>query len=94
MGYERDSDSYCNLCARDNPQNINKENWILTILRTSGEKSDDCVIKISQNSEKSPGDNEETYCHLNSSEKPTSNTGEKKFLKEQNNEKSLRSART
>ena len=41
--------------------------------RTSGDHAYHSIIKIDQNTEKSPGDIEETCYHSNSSERPSTN---------------------
>ena len=43
--------------------------------RTNCDHPNDCIIKIDQNTEKSPGNL--TCCHSNSSEKPSGNAGVK-----------------
>ena len=48
--------------------------------RTSGKHLNYSIIKIAQNAEESPGD-EETCCHSNSGEKPSANAGVKNSKK-------------
>ena len=48
-------DTYCNWCARNNPQMLGKGIGRLRNQRTSGDHPDNSIIKIGQNTEKSPG---------------------------------------
>ena len=52
--------------------------------KVSGDHPNYCIIEISQNTEKSPGDLKRC-CHSNSSEKPSANTGVKNSQKRTNN---------
>ena len=55
MEYEVNGDTNYNWCAWNNPQRISKRTGRLGNKRTSGDDPD-YGIKISQNTEKSPGD--------------------------------------
>ena len=56
MEHKRDSDTNCNWCTHNYPQKIGKGTWRLRNRTTSGDNSDYSIIKIGQNTEKSPGD--------------------------------------
>ena len=56
MEHEDDSVTSCNWCTWNNPQKINKGTRWLRNKKTSGDHSNYSIIKISQNTEKSPGD--------------------------------------
>ena len=56
MDHESASDSNCYLCAQNNPQRLDKGTIRLRNQRTSEDHSDYSIIKIGQNTEKSPGD--------------------------------------
>ena len=56
MEHEGDSDSSCNWCAWYNPQRIGKETGRLGNKRTSGDQPNYSIIKIGQNTAKSPRD--------------------------------------
>ena len=58
-------------------QRIDKGTGQLGNKRTSEDHPNNSVFKISQNTEKSPGNLQETCCHSNSSEKPSANAGVK-----------------
>ena len=53
MKHENDGDNWC---AQNNPQRLGKGTERLRNQRTSGDHPDYSIIKISQNTEKSPGD--------------------------------------
>ena len=55
MEHEDDSNTNCNWCSWSNPQRIGKGTGRLGNKRTSGDHSDNSIIKISQNTEKSHG---------------------------------------
>ena len=56
MEHEGDSDTNYDWCARNNPQRLDKGTGRRRNQRTSEDHPDDCIIKFSQNTEKSPGD--------------------------------------
>ena len=75
-------DTHCNWQARNNPQGIGRGTGKLGNKKTKGDHPDNSIIIIGQNTEKSPGDLrrlEETCCHSNSNENPTTNTSVKNF---------------
>ena len=55
MEHEGDGDTNCNWCTQNNPQRIDKETERLKNKR-SGNNTDYSIIKIDQNTKKSPGD--------------------------------------
>ena len=71
MEHESDGDTNCKWYARGNLRRIGKETGGLWNKRTSGHHPDYSIIKIGQNIEKNP------CCHLNSTEKQSSNAGVK-----------------
>ena len=56
MEHESDGDANCNWCAQNNPQRVGKGTGRFGYKRTSGSHPDCSIIKIGQNTEKSPGD--------------------------------------
>ena len=70
---EHESDVYTNhdWCSWYSHQRINKGTGGLRNKKTSGDHSNYCIIEISQNTEESPGDIEETCCHSDSRERPS-----------------------
>ena len=56
MEHEGDGDTNCNWCTWNNPQRIGKGTGRLGNNRTSGDHQDYSIIKIGQNTEKSPED--------------------------------------
>ena len=56
MEHAGDGDTNCNWSALKNRQRIIKGTWRLENERTTGDYPDRSIIKISQNTEKSPGD--------------------------------------
>ena len=56
MEHEGDSDTSCNWSSWNNPEKIGKETGKVGNKRTRGDHPDDSIIKIDQNTEKSPGD--------------------------------------
>ena len=56
MEHERNGYTNCNWCIRNDPERIGKGTERLGNKMTSREHSDYCITKISQNTEKSPGD--------------------------------------
>ena len=56
LKHEGDGDINCNCYARNNPQRFHKETRIFRNQRTSRDHPDYSIIKISQNTENSPGD--------------------------------------
>ena len=76
MEHEDDRNTNCNWCAQNNPQRIIKGTGRLENQRTSGDHPTYSIIEISQNTEKSPGD-EVTCCHSNSRGKRSGNAGVK-----------------
>ena len=55
MEHESDGDTNCNSCARYSYQRIGAGNGVLRNKRTSADHPNYCIIKIDQNTEKSPG---------------------------------------
>ena len=55
MEHEGDSDTTCNWCTWNNLQKTDKETGRLENKRTSRDHPNYSIIKIDQNSEKSPG---------------------------------------
>ena len=56
MEHESDGDTNCNWCTRYCHQRISTGTWRLGSNRTSGDHPNNSIIKIRQNTEKSPGD--------------------------------------
>ena len=56
MEHEGDRDTNCNWCAQNNSQTLDKGTERLRNQRTSSDCSDNSIIKIGQNTEKSTGD--------------------------------------
>ena len=56
MEHESDGNTNCNWCARYSHQKIGTGTGGLGNKRTSGDHPNDNIIKIGQNTEKSPGD--------------------------------------
>ena len=56
MEHEDNGCTNCGWCTWDNPQRINEETGRLGNKRTSRDNPDYGIIKIGQNTEKSPGD--------------------------------------
>ena len=56
MGHEGDGDANCSWCSRNNLQRIGKRTERRGNQRTSGDQPDYNIIKISQNTEKTPRD--------------------------------------
>ena len=56
MENESDDDTNCNWCTWYSHQQIDKRTGGLKNKRTSGDHPNDSIIKIGQNTEKSPGD--------------------------------------
>ena len=56
MDHESDGDTNGNWYARNNPHRLSEETGRIRYERTSGDPPDYIIIKISQNTEKSPGD--------------------------------------
>ena len=54
--YEIDGNTNCNWCTWNNPQRIDKGTGGVGNKRMSGDHPNYCIIKIGQNTEKSPGD--------------------------------------
>ena len=77
MEHEGGGDTSCNWCTRYNCQRLGNK-------RTSGDYSNYSIIKIDQNTEKSPGNL--TCCHSNSSGKPTVKAGVKNSQRSNNND--------
>ena len=74
MEYESDNYTYCNWCSWYSHQRIGTRTGGLGNSRISGDHSNYCIIEISQNTEKSPG---ETWGLSDSSERPSANTDAK-----------------
>ena len=55
MEYEADGNTNCKWCTWNNPKTIGKGTGRLRNKRTSGDHRDYKIIKIGQNTEKSPG---------------------------------------
>ena len=84
MEHEDDGDTSCNLNTRYSHKRIDKGTGRLGNKRASGDCSNDNIIKISQNTEKSPGDLrrlKETCYHPNTGGKPSANAGVKNSQK-------------
>ena len=65
MEHESNGDTNRNWCTRYSHQRIGRRNGGLGDKRMSGDHSNDSIIKIGQNTEKSPGDLRRlavTYC--------------------------------
>ena len=56
MKHKGDDYSYCNWCARCRHQRIGKRTGRLGNKKTGGDHPNYSIIKIGQNTEKSPGD--------------------------------------
>ena len=56
MEHKGDGDTSCNWCTWNNPQRLVIGTGRLRNQRTCGDHPDNSIIKISQNTEKSPGD--------------------------------------
>ena len=56
MEHEGDSDTNCNWCTWNNPKRIGTGTGGLGNKRKNGDYSDNSIIRINQNTEKSPGD--------------------------------------
>ena len=56
MEHKRNGDSNCNWCTWKNPQRNGVENGRLENKRTNTDFTDNRIIKIDSNTEKSPGD--------------------------------------
>ena len=69
MEHEGDSDTDCSGCTWNNPQMNGVGTGSLGNRKTSEDFSDNSIIKIAQNTEKSPLSLEKTWCLLNSIEK-------------------------
>ena len=54
MEHESDVGTHCNWCSWNHPQRVGKETGILGNTRTSGHHQNFNIIKIGQNTEKSP----------------------------------------
>ena len=74
------TDTNCNWHAMNYPQRIGKETGRIGNKRTIGNHPHNSSVEIGQNTEKSPED-EETFCHSKSGEKPPANTGMKNSQK-------------
>ena len=80
MEHEDDSDTNCGRCTWDDLQRISKGNGGLRNKRTSRVHPDYSIIKIGQNTEKSPGDLRKlsvSQTPANTGVKPSANTGVK-----------------
>ena len=56
MEYEGDGNTNCNWCAWNNPQRLGKGTRRFVSKKTVGDHPDYSIIKIGQNTEKSPAD--------------------------------------
>ena len=56
MEHENDGDTNCNWCSRYSHQKISRRTGGLGSKRTSGDHPNNSIIKIGQNTEKSPRD--------------------------------------
>ena len=56
MDHESGGDTHCNWCTWYSHQRIDKGTGGLGSKRTIGDPSNYCIIKIGENTEKSPGD--------------------------------------
>ena len=81
---EGDSDTNCNWCTWNNSKRIGKETRRLENKRTSGDHPDNNIIKISQNTEKSPGDLRRLDVTQTPVKKPSANAGVKNSQMSQN----------
>ena len=77
MEHEGDGDTNYNWCTWKNPKRIRKGTGRMGIEKTSREYPDECIIKIDQNTEKSPGDLRRFTVTQISDEKPSANAGGK-----------------
>ena len=73
MEHKNDSDTNCNSSARYNQQRVDKGTGGLGNKWTSGDHPNDSIIKMVNNTEKSPGDMTGTCRHSNSNEKSSAN---------------------
>ena len=80
MKHEGDDDNWCNLCTLNNLKRINKETGKLGNQRTSGHYPDYNIIKMSQNTEKSPEDLRRLAVTQTPVKKTSPNTGIKETL--------------
>ena len=65
MEHERNSDTSYNWCTRNNPQKLGKQTGRLGNKRTSGDHPDFSILKIGQNTDKSPRDLKIIVCAYN-----------------------------
>ena len=84
MEHESDDYTNCNRCSWYSHQRIIKGTGGLRNKRTSGDHPNYYIIVISQNTEKSPGD-EKTCCHSNFSEISSANADMKNSQRVNNN---------
>ena len=77
MEHESDGDTNCNRCTWNNSQRMDKGTRRHRNQRTGRDHPDYSIVKIGQNTEKSPGDLRKTFCHSNYSEKLSANVGVK-----------------
>ena len=56
MEQEGDGDTICNCCTWNNPQRLSKRTRGIGNWWTSGDHPNYSIVKITQNTEKSPGD--------------------------------------
>ena len=56
MEHESDGDAKCNLCASYSHQKIGQGTGRIGNNHSSGDHSNDSIVKIGKNTEKSPGD--------------------------------------
>ena len=80
MEHENDGDTNCNWCSWYSHQRIYTGTGGLKNKRKGEYHSKYSIVKIGQNTEKSPED-KETCCHSNYMKKLSANTGVKKSLK-------------
>ena len=84
MEHEGGSDANCNWCTWNNPQRIGKGTGRLRNERTGENHPDYSIIKIGQNTEKSPGDLRRLAVTQTSVKKPSTNAGVKNSQRSNN----------
>ena len=77
MEHESDSDSNCSWCTWNDPQRIGTGSWRLGNKRVCRNHRNYSIDEIGQDTKKSTGDLEETYCHSDSSGGPSAKVGVK-----------------
>ena len=77
MEYEHDGDTNCNRCVPYSQQMIGKGTGRIGNKNTCGNQPNDSIVKIGQNTEKSPGDLKSTCCRPYTNEGSSANTSVK-----------------